>query len=77
MKKWKVYRTGEMMHSNPAYNISPERVNEEYLIDHMSCKTWCNMADFMDALEEAKRVTNILKITKTYTISKDYCIFTV
>ena len=53
---WKVYRTGEMIHDKPYYNIPPSKVFDEHIVQHMEVKVWVNMGSFLRALEEAKKI---------------------
>ena len=57
---WKVYRTGEMVHSNPYYNIPPAKVFDEHIIQHMKVKVWVNMSTFLQALEKSRKIINEL-----------------
>lgn len=38
------------------YSIARERVHESDWADHLVKKPWCNMNDFQDALDEARRL---------------------
>ena len=57
---WKVYRTGEMVHDNPYYNILPDDVFDEWIVDHMKDKVWVNMSTFLQALEKSRKIINEL-----------------
>ena len=61
---WKVYRTGEMIHSNPYYNIPPAKVFDEHIIQHMKVKVWVNMSTFLQALEKSRKIINELNNKK-------------
>lgn len=75
MKKfndWKVYKNGDIIHTEMNYLISGDRLKENDWIEHMMYKGWVDLNDFIPAYFQALSYKNIESITIKLDLRKEY-----